>query len=302
LRNTSWHPRTSRLGPTGSDPGHSAARLVWVDGELLPAESPALSLLDRGLRDGEGLFETLRVYGRRPFLWQRHMERLVLSSAELKFPVMPSPQRLEGALAEVLAAMRLEDAAARITITRGRSGLRPGRVGVWVEAEPIGGRLWSHARPPEARAMFSRRRFALGPLGRHKTTSRLAYHLARDEAREARADEAILVGEAGEVLEGATSSVLARIGSEIHTPPLSMGILPGITRALTLELCRDLDVPVRERRLTPADLLHADEVMLANSIQEIVPVASLEGRAIPERRSAHALLEAYQAAVARAVR
>src|SRR5439155_23289348 len=102
LRNTSWHPRASRLSPTGSDPGHSAARFVWVDGELLPAESPALSLLDRGLRDGEGLFETLGVYGRRPFLWQRHMERLVLSSAELKFPVMPSPQRLEGALAEVL--------------------------------------------------------------------------------------------------------------------------------------------------------------------------------------------------------
>ena len=180
-------------GRAVSGPETPAGRLVWVNGAIEPAESAALPLLDRGARDGEGLFETIRVYRGRAFLWGRHLERLVLATAELKFPVMPSPARLEAALAELLLAIRLEDAAARITITRGRQGVRPGRVGVWLEAEPIAARLWSHGRPPEARAMFSRRPFAPGPLGRYKTTSRLAYHLARDEARESRADEAILV-------------------------------------------------------------------------------------------------------------
>src|SRR4029453_19444311 len=104
------------------------------------------SLFARGARDGEGLFETLRVYGGHPFLWERHMERLVLSAAELGFPVPPSPTRLRDAVDEVLEANGLADAAIRITVTRGVPGGRPTRTGCWIDAEHIASRLWGRLR------------------------------------------------------------------------------------------------------------------------------------------------------------
>ncbi|HUK64712.1 MAG TPA: aminotransferase class IV, partial [Dongiaceae bacterium] len=69
-------------------------RPMWVNGRLCRGDEAAVSLFDRGARDGEGLFETLRVYGGRAFQWERHLERLVLSAAELGFPVPPSPATL----------------------------------------------------------------------------------------------------------------------------------------------------------------------------------------------------------------
>src|SRR5215831_19442010 len=121
-------------------------RPVWIDGRLVRGDAAAVSVFDRGARDGGGLFETLRVYGGRAFGWERHMERLVLGAAELGFPVPPSPSRLRDAVAEVLDATALSDAVVRITITRGIPGGRPVRTGAWVEAEPLAGRLWAGAR------------------------------------------------------------------------------------------------------------------------------------------------------------
>ncbi|MEK7329699.1 MAG: aminotransferase class IV, partial [Candidatus Eisenbacteria bacterium] len=121
-------------------------RTLWINGRLCRGDDAALSLFDRGARDGEGLFETLRVYDGRPFLWERHMERLVLSAAVLGFPVPASPVTLREALDQVLAADGLADAVARITVTRGIPGGRPTRTGAWVEVEPLAARLWRGTR------------------------------------------------------------------------------------------------------------------------------------------------------------
>jgi len=274
---------------------------LWINGHLRCGEQAAISLFDRGARDGEGLFETLRVYGGRPFAWERHMERLVLSAAVLGFPVPASPATLRAALDELLAAEHLSDAVARITVTRGVPGGFAGRAtrtGAWAEVEPLAARLWRGTRSGAATVIVSKRPFEPGPLGCHKTTSRLAYHLAREEARVARADETLLVNAAGEVLEGTVSNVFAVIAGEVLTPPLSSGILPGITRTLVLGLCAAAGIPVRERTLTIADLRAADEVFLTNSVQEIIPVGTIQDLAIPGRSVAGTLLEAYRAGVA----
>src|SRR5262245_46910199 len=99
-------------------------RAVWLNGRIVRGEGAVVSVFDRGVRDGGGLFETLRVYAGKPFAWDRHMERLVLSAAELGFPVPPSPRQLRGALDEVLEANALADAVVRITVTRGVAGGR----------------------------------------------------------------------------------------------------------------------------------------------------------------------------------
>jgi branched-chain amino acid aminotransferase len=275
-------------------------RALWINGRLCRGAEATLSLFDRGARDGEGLYETVRVYGGRPFLWEQHLERLVLSAAVLGFPVPASPVTLREALDQLLAAERLEDAVVRMTVTRGIPGGRPTRTGAWVEVEPIAARLWHGTRRGAATLIVSKRPFEPGPLGPHKTTSRLAYHLAREEARVARADETLLVSPHGQVLEGAVSNVFAVAGGEVRTPPLAAGILPGVTRALVLRLCAVAGIPAREQALTLAELRGADEVFLTNSVQEVVPVGVLDGRTVGGRNLAAKLLGAYRAEVAAA--
>ena len=276
-------------------------RVVWIDGVLCRGREAVLSVFDRGARDGEGLFETLRTYAGRPFQWDRHLERLVVSAAELGFPVPAAPQSLRAAVDQVLQAAGLADAAVRMTVTRGVPSPGRGRrtrTGAWVEAEPIAARLWP-ARAGGARAVVSKTAFEPGPLGRHKTTSRLAYHLARDEARAARADEALLVSPAGLVLEGSVTNLFAVFGGTVATPALSLGILPGIARRTALELCGDLGIPVEERPIPRHELSVADELFLTNSIQEIVPIASLDGVSLRHRVIGERLSAAYRVAVGR---
>ena len=269
-------------------------RSLWINGRVCRAEEALLSLFDRGARDGEGLYETLRVYGGRPFDWDRHMERLVLSAAELGFPVPASPGVLLDGLAALLEAERLADAVARFTVTRGVPGGRPTRTGAWIEVEPIAARLWSGARAGAAKAICSKRPFESGPLGRHKTTSRLAYALAREEARAARADEALLVRPEGEVLEGATSNVFAVLEGRLRTPPLTCGILPGTVRRRVLELCREMGEPVEEGAIERSRLATAEEAFVTNSVQEVVPIAVLDGRRLPSTALGERLQEAYR--------
>ena len=269
-------------------------RWIWVDGGLHDAAAATLPFLDRGARDGEGLFETVRIYRGRPFAWHRHLERLVVSAAELGFPVPPSPAVLAGAMAEVLAANRLEDAVGRITVTRGVPGRRPTRCGAWVEVEPLAGRLWCGTRAEGATLVRSRPPFSPGSVGRHKTTSRLAYHLAREEARSVGADEALLVSANGVVLEGSVSNVFVVRESQILTPPLSLGILPGITRAIVLELCRSLGLEATEATFDVEGLSGADEIFLVNSVQEVVPVMRYESIVIARRALGLRLAAAYR--------
>ncbi|HEY2953974.1 MAG TPA: aminotransferase class IV [Candidatus Eisenbacteria bacterium] len=275
-------------------PPRGHARALWIDGRICRGDDAALSLFDRGARDGEGLFETLRVYGGQPLHWERHMERLVVSAAELGFPVPPAPGRLRDALAALLEAEGLADAVTRITVTRGVPGGRPTRCGAWIEVEPEGARLWKGARGDGARVVFSKRPFHPGPLGRHKTTSRLAYSLAREEARAMGADEALLVGADGEVLEGAVSNLFVVAGGEVRTPPLARGILPGIVRAWVLSACGSLGLAAREAAIPRADLEQADEMFLTNSVQEVVPVAAVEDRAVRGREIGLRLRDAYR--------
>lgn len=271
---------------------------MWIDGRIVRGEQATVSLFDRGARDGGGIFETLRVYRGRPFAWQRHMERLVLGAAVLGFPVPAPPETLRGAIDALLAEQGLEDAVVRITITRGVAGNRPTRAGAWVEAEPVGGRLWAGTRAGAGSAIRSCVPFEPGWLGRHKTTSRLAWDLAREEARAAGVDEAILVSPDAHVLEGAASNLFVVLAGEVLTPPLTLPVLPGVTRRAVLETCAELGIPHGERPVTPEHLRSADEVFLTNSVQEVLPLGRLDGRELPARAVAGRLLAAYRERVA----
>ncbi len=286
----------SRAGGTGRPAWRTPVpdRVLWVNGKLARGRDALVSLFDRGARDGEGIFETVRVERGRAHHWRRHLERMVLAAAELGFPVPPSPSALSAALGDVLAANALSDAVVRITVTRGIPGGRPTRAGCWIEAESLAGRLWRGTRTGQARAMISAVPFTPGPVGRFKTTSRLAYNLARDEARAGGVDEALLCGPDGMVLEGAVSNLFAVLRGEVATPPLTSGILPGITRARVLELCASLGMSTRERTLSRDELRAADEMFVTNSIQQVVPLVALDGHPVPSRTLGARLREIYR--------
>jgi branched-chain amino acid aminotransferase len=274
-------------------------RAAWLNGRLVRGEEAALNLWDRGARDGGGIFETVRVYGGVPFAWVRHLERLVLSAAELGFPVPPSPRRLREAVAELLAAQSLTDAVVRITVTRGVAGGRPTRTGCWIEAEPVGGRLWSGTRAGRGRAVRLPHPFSPGWIGRHKTTSRLAWDLAREYARAEGADEALLVDRDGMLLEGAASNLFVVRDAEVLTPPLTADVLPGIARAVVLEACAAIGMPARECALPAGMLAEASEAFLTNSVQEVLPLGAVGDRVLPATAIGERLRDAYRERVAR---
>jgi branched-subunit amino acid aminotransferase/4-amino-4-deoxychorismate lyase len=256
-------------------------RALWVDGRVLKGAEARASLFDRGVRDGEGLFESIRVEARRPFHWNLHLERLVVAAAELGFPVPPAPAKLANGIEAVLEANRLDDAAVRITVTRGVPGGKPTRAGCWIDAEPLSARLWRGTRAGQGRATLCRVPFASGPLSRYKTTSRLAYHLARDEARVRDADEALLLSPTDELLEGSASNVFVVLRGEIATPPLASGILPGVQRRHVIARCARIGLVVRERPIAKSELWEADEVFVTNVIQQVLPITAIDGNAVP---------------------
>jgi len=252
------------------------AGIAWVNGKLLPPEEAAISPLDRGFMYGEGLFETMRAYGGRAFRLQEHLDRLCAGAAELGF-ASPEREHMVRAVEEALAAAGLDDASVRLTLTPGITSSSPTLV---VLVRPLS------LPPPE--------RYASGcvavsvpaaqvgdtPLRRVKSLNFLDKLLAQRAAAEKGAHEAILVDPDGCVVEGAMRNIFAVIGGELVTPPLSRGFLPGITRAAVLEIAEKQGLRACERDLPLCELCAADECFLTSSLAEILPVASVDGRAM----------------------
>jgi branched-subunit amino acid aminotransferase/4-amino-4-deoxychorismate lyase len=124
------------------------------------------------------------------------------------------------------------------------------------------------------------RRNTSSPLARIKSLNYLDNLLARAEAAEAGADEALLLDASGSVVEGAASNVFAVLDGTTTTPPISAGVLPGITRACVLELCQQFDLPVAESLFDLNTLRSADEAFLTNSLIEVMPLVAVNGQGV----------------------
>lgn len=252
--------------------------MIHINGKLVPEGDARISPFDRGFLLGDGVFETMRAYGGACFALEEHLARLAASCALMRLAV---PEGLPAIIDDVLQANGLSDAAVRITVTRG-----PGGRG----ASPSGAgppTLVVHALPiverPEAwgrglRLATTRRHHAALPGA--KTVDYAANVVARIEAEEASADEALFVDAAGRIIEATQANVFALFGRELVTPPLESGCLPGVTRAALLRLAPSLGLTPSERALRLEDLLLADEAMLSASVLEVAPVVSLDGAAI----------------------
>ena len=245
---------------------------IWLNGALAEEGEAHIAPSDHGFLVGDGVFETLRWYGGRPFALDEHLARLEEGGRTTGIPV-PAPAELDRAAHAVIEANGLTDARMRITVTSGAGP--PGTVRgegpptVLVVAVPL--TPW----PPAATAITSAvRRDEHSPLAGVKTVSLAEGVFALAEARAAAADEALLLNTRGEFCEASTANVFLVHDGVAATPPVASGCLPGITREHVLRL------GAVERPLFPRDVDSAQEAFLTSSTRELQPLVAVDGRPV----------------------
>ena len=232
--------------------------LASIDGVLMDAANATISVLDDGLLRGDGVFEVIRVYEGRPFALDEHLERMARSAASLRLPLDVDALRCDAEA--LLAEGGPNDAALRLIATRG------GRRIALLEAPKAF---------PDTVALATITYSPTRLLDGVKSLSYGANMLATRLAKEAGAEEALLVSPHGRVLEGPTTSFFYVLGGELCTPPLSDRILDSISRRVLLAV-----TDARERVTTLDDLESISEAFLASSLREVMAVRSIDGRAI----------------------
>ena len=255
------------------------ADLVYVNGQITAPSQARISALDRGFLYGDALFETMRAYGGKIFRLDQHLARLSSSATFLGFDLSRLPEPLEAAVRRTLTESRLADACVRLTASRGtQRGLIPEARDiptVMIEVRvfsPYPARLYEHG----AELIISRyRRDETSPLSNHKITNYLPAILAKREAAATGADDALFLNRKGDAAEATVANVFVVKDGRVITPPLSAGILPGITRAVVIEICRQSGIPCAQENVTAEQLVAAEEVFLTNTVMEILPVQKI---------------------------
>ena len=283
--------------------------LVWLNGRLLDARRAHVSALDRGLLHGDGVYDTWRTYGGRPFALAAHLQRLARGTRRLGLPTPGAPGTWDARTRLLLRRNALHDGAARLTITRGAAGSGP------VPSGRIRPTLLLTVRPlPAALATLQARGVAatLLPFGRDagpgwgalKLVGHPSAVLGKQLALRRRAFEGLYVTPEGLVTEGTTSNVFAVERDTLLTPPADGSILCGVTRDLVLRIAERAGLRTREAPLSIARLRRADEVFVTASTIEVLPVVRIDRAAVNGGRPGavtRALLDGYRAAVARAL-
>ncbi len=254
---------------------------VFLNGRFVPAEQAVVSVADRGFLYGDGVFELVPVHQGRPFRWPQHWDRFRCGADYLKIRIPFSGPELLGHAGRLVEENDMPSSLLRLALSRG-VGIRgyspkgansPTLVMTLHEApqeDPEDPICWNLVTA-------SQRLPAGDPLSCCKTANKLPQILARAEADAAGADEALLLNTNGDIIEGSAGNLFWIEAGAVHTPPLASGVLPGVTRAVILELCRSLGLAAREARATSAQLLSAEGVFLSLSSRGIVEAATLDG-------------------------
>lgn len=260
---------------------------VNIDGSIHGADDARISVFDHGFLFGDGVYEVLRTYQQRPFLYAEHLARLRASAARIALACPLTDEALLARIRDTIAAARLTgEAYIRLLLTRGvgeivydpRACPHPTLV-VIVKA---------HVDLPEA-ARVSGVPVALVSVVRNhpasvhpaiKSNNLLNNALAMQQAHAAGAFEALMRNHRGELCECAQSNIFFVRAGRLLTPPVTAGLLVGVTRAFVLDLARRLGLDVDEPVLTEDELPGMDEAFLTSTTREIVPVVRVGSRVI----------------------
>ncbi len=257
---------------------------VFLNGRILPAAEAFVPLTDRGFLLGDGLFETARVAGGKPFRFAQHLERLSRGAEFLKIQLPFAPKELQKFAAQLIEKNNLPEAVLRLTLTRGAGarGYSPKNCGAPTLAmtlHPLPATIPDE--PLQWSLITSAHHIPAGDaLASFKTTSKILNVLARAEAEEQGADEALLLNTNGEVAETAGGNIFWIYHDTVCTVPTGRGVLPGITRAVVLEVCQSLGLATNKRVIKPEHLRKAEGIFVTQSALGIIPVAAFDGQPV----------------------
>ena len=254
----------------------------WLNGAF--DDNPvAIRIDDRGFTLGDGLFETLAARDGAPAHLAAHLARLREAAAALFLPVPAGDREIADAMAGVLIRCGLDKGAAslRLTLSRGVAGR-----GLALPENPRPGLLITAAALPPPPAFLSTltasaRRMEGSLTSRYKTLGYLDNIMAREEARRAGTDEALIRNSRGRLVAASAANLFIVVDAVLITPPVKEGALPGITRSRVLAAARKLGLDVVCAPLDKDLPTAATEVFLTSSLIGICPVASHDGRAFP---------------------
>ena len=234
-----------------------------------------------GLLNGWGVFSTIRVYDGVMFAWERHWERMRIDAARMHVPFPQDREWLTQRLQRLIDANKAFNATLRVAVIRNRGGMFEGpgpmrefdvvaftaNVNRWGDSVKLG--LIPNAR-------YAASEFA-GTKNLSWSENLTWYERAHDQGL----DEVVLLNERGEVCECTSANIFTVFinaqGTQVWTPPLASGCLPGVTRALLLEEIRVPGLQIAEKALLPADLEAADEIFITSTTRDLLPVVSIEG-------------------------
>jgi branched-chain amino acid aminotransferase len=267
--------------------------VVGVNGALSEAHEARISPLDRGFLYGDSVYETVRTYGGRPFLLDRHLDRLQRSAEAIGLDTARVPVDPGRAVREALdraGAGADGEAAIRIILSRGTGGIGyddadcgPPTLVVHVRPCPLIPDSWR--REGVDVAIVDVRRNAAEALDPAIKSSNLLNNLlAWRAARRLGAYEPILLDAAGAIAEGASSNIFIVQEGRLLTPALSVGILRGITRDVVIDRARSDGIPVEESVLEAGRLARADEAFLTSTLKGVLPIRRVDGWPIREGR------------------
>ncbi|MFZ5907778.1 MAG: branched-chain-amino-acid transaminase [Nitrospirota bacterium] len=273
---------------------------VSVNGKIVPSQDAVVSVFDHGFLYGDGIYETLRVYDSVPFKIDEHLKRLFRSASLIGLSIPYDTDRLKIALYETLIANHLRNAYVRITISRG-----PGSLGLDPDFCPVPTIIILTQQFKEYPGAYyaqgitlmiaeTRRnlREAINP--QIKSLNFLNNILAKIEAKNYGAYEAIMLNQNAFLAEGTISNIFFYKDGTLCTPSVDCGILDGITRGIVADLARKEGLSVREGMFTRNDLYTAEEVFITNTTMEVMPVAAVDTRRYPVGKIARLLRKLYR--------
>jgi branched-chain amino acid aminotransferase len=258
--------------------------LVYVNGKFYPENEAKVSVFDHGYLYGDGVYEGIRAYNGYIFRLKDHIDRLYESAKTLAINIRMSKKEMKEACAETFRRNHLKDGYIRLVVSRGvgRLGMDPRKcenptiiiipatyVVTFTGLKPLKVIISSIRRTPQFCVPSSA-----------KTLNYVNNILARIDAINANADEAIILDWRGYVSEGPGDNIFLVKKGKIATPPLQASILGGITRQVIIEVAKGLNMDVSQKDITIHDLYNADEAFLTATGVEVHPIGEVDGRKI----------------------
>jgi len=252
-------------------------RLIYYNDRIVESGRAAVPATNAGLLYGWGVFTTLRVCEGHVFAVDRHWERLARHAEQALIELPVDRDQLLRALGDLIAANRVREGRARITVLKGDAGPWGGGER---QAELL---IFTAAERPrtgvEATVTISPYRMTShGPLAGIKRTAMLENLLALEEARSRGFSEALMVNERGEVVGAAAANIFWAEGGDLYTPSVGTGCIAGITRGFVIEIARRLRLSVIEGGFPLQRLSEAAEVFLTSTARGITSVSSFDLR------------------------